>query len=301
MNICKRCLAFLIPLSLIAVTFNHASLAQEDRFAGVKIETTKVSGNVSMLVGSGGNIGVSAGPDGVLMIDDQYAPLSEKITRALAALGSDKPRFIINTHFHGDHTGGNDFFSAAGTIIAHENVRVRLLNEDKPNSSLPIITFDQEIKAYFNGEEIRIIHLPVGHTDGDSIVLFLKSKVAHLGDQFWNGLFPFVDIENGGTVQGYTTNVARSLSLVAEETRIIPGHGPLGSKADLERFLTMLKSTTKTVTEQMQQGRSLDSIKQTGLGAEWSTWGEWFITEARWIETIHSSYSSSSGANIEGQ
>jgi glyoxylase-like metal-dependent hydrolase (beta-lactamase superfamily II) len=287
----KHILSIIIAAFLVSITFSHAAQAQEDRFAGVRIVTSKVNGNISMLVGSGGNIGVSAGPDGVLMIDDQYAPLSEKITQALQALGSDQPRFVINTHFHGDHTGGNEFFSRTGTIIAHENVRVRLLSEDKPNSSLPIITFDQEIKAYFNGEEIRIIHLPVGHTDGDSIILFRKSNVAHLGDQFWNGLFPFIDIENGGTVQGYTSNVARSLTLIAADTRVIPGHGPLGSKADLERFLTMLKTTTGIVTQQMQRGESLASIQQTGLGAEWATWGEWFINEARWIETIHTSFS----------
>jgi glyoxylase-like metal-dependent hydrolase (beta-lactamase superfamily II) len=288
-------------LCLIAGFLTHTVHAEEDRFAGVTIVTTKVNGNISMLVGAGGNIGVSAGPDGVLMVDDQYAPLSEKIAQALDDLGSDKPRFIINTHFHGDHTGGNDVFSKSGTIIAHENVRVRLLGEDKPPSSLPIITFDQQIKTYFNGEEIRIIHVPAGHTDGDSIVLFKNSNVAHLGDQFWNGLFPFVDIENGGTVQGYTSNVASSLTLIADDTRIIPGHGPLGSKADLERFLTMLQTTTKLVTGQMRQGQSLESIKQNGLGTEWKTWGEWFITEERWIETIHTSFSNSPVTDDQGQ
>jgi glyoxylase-like metal-dependent hydrolase (beta-lactamase superfamily II) len=254
-----------------------------------------------MLVGAGGNIGVSAGPDGILMVDDQYAALSGKITQALDALGASKPRFIINTHFHGDHTGGNEFFAAAGTIIAHENVRVRLLSEDKPNSSLPIITFDNEIKAHFNGEEISIIHLPVGHTDGDSIALFKQSNVAHLGDQFWNGLFPFVDIENGGTVQGYTRNVERSLTLVADDTRIIPGHGSLGSKADLERFLAMLQTTTRLVTEQMRQGRSLASIKESGLGSEWKSWGGWFISEERWIETIYTSFSESGDSSHPGK
>jgi cyclase len=291
----------LLCLGLTLVIISSAVQAEEDRFAGVKIVTTKVNGNISMLVGAGGNIGVSAGPDGVLMVDDQYAPLSRKISQALNALGSDKPRFIINTHFHGDHTGGNDFISQAGTIIAHENVRIRLLSEDKPDSSLPIITFDQQIKAYFNGEEISITHMPVGHTDGDSIVLFKKSNVAHLGDQFWNGLFPFVDINNGGTVLGYISNVADSLTLIADDTRIIPGHGPLGSKVDLQRFLTMLQTTTKIVTEQMLQGQSLENIKQNGLGTEWESWGAWFITEDRWIETIHTSFPSLATSNDRGQ
>lgn len=283
--------AIFIILCLFAGIFYQTVHAEDDRFTGVTITTTKLGGNISMLVGSGGNIGISAGPDGVLMIDDQYAPLSEKISRALEALGSGKPKFIINTHFHGDHTGGNEFFSVAGTIIAHENVRISLLGEDKPNASLPVITFDQQIKIYFNGEEISVIHLPVGHTDGDSIVLFRDSNVAHLGDQFWNGLFPFVDIENGGTVQGYTRNVAKSLTLIADDAQIIPGHGPLGSKSDLKRFLTMLQTTTKTVTDLMQQGQSLQSIKQIGLGSAWTSWGESFITEERWIATIHTSYS----------
>lgn len=278
-------------LLLLTGLLTQTSLAEQDRFADVEIKTIKLQGNISMLVGAGGNIGVSAGPDGILMVDDQYAPLSEKISAALDLLGSGKPKYVINTHFHGDHTGSNEFFSSSGTVIAHQNVRLRLVDEEMPPAALPVITFDQKIQAHFNGEQIDIIHVPVGHTDGDSIVLFNSSNVAHLGDQFWNGLFPFIDLENGGTVQGYIANVIRSITLVKDDTQIIPGHGSLGSKPALERFLVMLESTTGIVKSLMQQGQSLKQIQQTGLGAEWDSWGVWFITEERWIETIYTSYS----------
>ena len=172
-----------------------SALAQDERFASVTIETVPVTGNISMLIGSGGNIGVSTGSDGLLIIDDQYGPLAAKIRAALSQLSSDTPKFLLNTHFHGDHTGGNADFGAASIIIAHENVRGRLMAGGSPGSALPVITFDEDVTVHFNGESITLIHMPRGHTDTDSVVMFEESNVIHMGDHFFNGGFPFVDFQ----------------------------------------------------------------------------------------------------------
>jgi len=275
---------------LCSISCVQIGFAEEDRFAKVEIETIAVRGGVSMLTGAGGNIGVSSGPDGLLIIDDQYAPLSAKISSALDKLAGDQPQFIVNTHFHGDHTGGNVHFSTSGTIIAHDNVRARLAKDNESAKALPVITYQQEMKIYFNEEEIRIIHLPEGHTDGDSIVLFSVSNVAHLGDQFWNGLFPFIDLDSGGTVAGYILNVSESLKWIDEDTRIIPGHGKLATKKDLEQFYTMLTVTSSLVKNLIAEGLGLDDIIARGLGEEWATWGGWFIKEDIWIKTLHKSF-----------
>ena len=195
-------------------------LAQDDRFANVTIETVPVTGNISMLIGSGGNIGVSAGDDGLLIIDDQYAPLAAKIRAALSQLGSDTPKFLLNTHFHGDHTGGNADFGAASIIIAHENVHGRLVAGDSPSTALPVITFDDDVTVHFNGEDITLIHMPRGHTDTDSVVMFEDSNVIHMGDHFFNGGFPFVDLASGGTVQGYISNLEKALSWIDDDTSV---------------------------------------------------------------------------------
>jgi glyoxylase-like metal-dependent hydrolase (beta-lactamase superfamily II) len=286
---------------LCFISSTQVVLAEVDRFAKVEIQTIAVRGGVSMLTGSGGNIGVSSGPDGLLIIDDQYAPLSEKISVALDKLAGDQPQFIINTHFHGDHTGGNVHFSESGTVIAHDNVRARLETNSEAPEALPVITYEKEMKIYFNGEEIRVIHLPEGHTDGDSIVLFTSSNVAHLGDQFWNGLFPFIDLDSGGTVEGYILNVSESLEWVDSDTVIIPGHGKLATKKELEGFYNMLTETSGLVRKLMTEGLSLDEIVARGLGEEWVSWGEWFIKEDTWIRTLHKSFMMQDTASSESE
>ena len=178
-------------LLLSGISAAATVLAQDDRFANVTIETVPVTGNISMLIGSGGNIGVSTGEDGLLIIDDQYAPLAAKIRAALSQLNPDAPKFLLNTHFHGDHTGGNADFGVASIIIAHENVRGRLVAEDSPSPALPVITFDDDVTVHFNGENITLIHMPRGHTDTDSVVMFEDSNVVHMGDHFFNGSFHF--------------------------------------------------------------------------------------------------------------
>jgi cyclase len=281
---------FAASVAAAALLAGNSGLAQDDRFANVTIETVSVAGNISMLVGSGGNIGVSAGEDGVLIIDDQYAPLADRIRAALAELGSDTPRFILNTHFHGDHTGGNANFGATGIIVAHENVRGRLQGMDSESVSLPAVTYDDDVTLHFNGEDITLILMPAGHTDTDSVVLFSESNVIHMGDHFFNGAFPFIDLANGGTVQGYLFNLERALSWIADDTRIIPGHGALASKGDLLSFYEVIKDTSTDIRVKKSLGMSKEEIVAEGLDPSLESWGAGFINEQRWIETVYDSY-----------
>ncbi|MDA1369391.1 MAG: MBL fold metallo-hydrolase [Proteobacteria bacterium] len=283
---------FLIKMVTVmaGASLAFAAVAQADRFASVTIETVPVTGGISMLVGSGGNIGVSAGADGILIIDDQYAPLAAKIKAALAALGSDAPKFLLNTHFHGDHTGGNAEFGAGSIIVAHENVRGRLVTGNSPVLALPVVTFDDDVTLHFNGEDITLIHMPAGHTDTDSVVLFEGSNVIHMGDHFFNGGFPFVDLASGGTVQGYLSNLEKALSWIAEDTAVIPGHGPLGTKADLLNFYSVIRDTSTEIRVKKSQRMSKEEIVAAGLGEQYQSWGQGFINEGRWIETVFDSY-----------
>lgn len=243
-----------------------------------------------MLVGQGGNIGVSAGADGILIVDDQYAPLADRIRAALADLGSDTPRFVLNTHFHGDHTGGNADFGMESLIVAHENVRVRLDSGNAPAQALPVVTYDDDITIHFNGEDITLIHMPSGHTDTDSVVLFEDSGVIHMGDHFFNGAFPFVDLASGGTVQGYLSNLEKILSWIDDDTQIIPGHGPLASKADLLNFYNVVRETSMDIRIKKSQRMSREEIVAEGLDPSLESWGQGFISEQRWIETVFDSY-----------
>ncbi|HEX5965922.1 MAG TPA: MBL fold metallo-hydrolase [Pyrinomonadaceae bacterium] len=271
--------------------------AQTD-YSKVEIKATKVSGNVYMLEGSGGNIGVSVGTDGILIVDDQFAPLADKIRAALKGLNQGKLRFILNTHWHGDHTGGNAQFGPEATIIAHDNVRKRLSTEQKipffkstvppsPKEALPVITFDNSLSVHFNGEDIRAIHYPHGHTDGDSVIFFTASNVVHLGDDFFAGRFPFVDVDNGGTVVGLAKNIGEIIEKIPAGAKLIPGHGPLSTIDDLKLYHRMLLETTDVVRKKIAAGKTLDQIKSEGLPEEWKSWGTGFIKTDAWIELIH--------------
>lgn len=273
--------------------------AQQQDFSKVEVQAQKVNGNVYMLTGQGGNIGVSAGPDGVLIVDDQFAPLAEKIRAALKGINSGRLKFILNTHFHGDHTGGNKEFGPEAPIIAHSNVRKRLATEQtrggqttppSPKEAWPVVTFDHYVSVHFNGEEIKALHFPHGHTDGDSVIFFTGSKVVHMGDDFFAGRFPYVDIESGGSVDGLTKNIGDIIDQLPADVAIIPGHGPVSKLDDLKAFHRMLVETTGIVSKKMAAGKSLEEIQVEGLGSEWNTWGSGFINEARWIETIHRSH-----------
>jgi glyoxylase-like metal-dependent hydrolase (beta-lactamase superfamily II) len=253
-----------------------------------------------MLEGAGGNIGVSVGDDGILIVDDQFAPLADKIRAALKGIADKKLRFILNTHWHGDHTGGNVVFGPEATIIAHDNVRKRLSTEQKstvfnnttppsPKEALPVITFNDSLSVHFNGEDIRVIHFPHGHTDGDSVIFFSSSNVVHLGDDFFAGRFPFVDLESGGSVEGLVKNIGELVAKIPPGAKLIPGHGPLSTLDDLKSYHRMLEQTTEIVRQKIAAGKTLDQIKTEGLPAEWAPWGTGFIKTDRWLQTIYTS------------
>lgn len=286
-------------LLTVSLLFAISAHAQTD-FSKVEIKATKVAGNVYMLEGAGGNIGVSVGDDGLLIVDDQFAPLADKIRAALKGLADKKLRFILNTHWHGDHTGGNVSFGPEATIIAHDNVRKRLATEQKstvfnsttpasPKEALPVITFDNSLSVHFNGEDIRAIHYPQGHTDGDSVIFFSASNVVHLGDDFFAGRFPFVDLESGGTVEGLTRNIGEIIGKIPAGAKLIPGHGPISTIDDLKSYHRMLQQTSEIVRGKIAAGKTLDQIKTEGLPAEWEPWGTGFIKTDRWVETIYKS------------
>ncbi len=289
----------LIAKALIAATavaaissiISPISLAYaQDRFANVEVKATPIKGAVHMLTGMGGNIGVSAGDDGVLIIDDQFAPLAEKIAAQLGGLGSDKPKYVINTHYHGDHTGSNAFFHShkGATIFAHENVRVRLAGDENVEpEALPAVTYEDGIKIYFNNETLHVMHLPVGHTDGDSVVWFEQPNVMHTGDLFFNGMFPYIDQGAGGNVEGYMESVQHLLNKIDDDTIIIPGHGKVGSKAEYATFLNMISETFDYVKALKQDGKTLDEIKSMGLDDKWAKWSWNFINEEKWISTLY--------------
>jgi len=288
-----------LVLLTVSLLFAVSAQAQTD-FSKVEIKATKVAGNVYMLEGAGGNIGVSVGDDGILIVDDQFAPLADKIRAALKGIADKKLRFILNTHWHGDHTGGNVVFGPEAPIIAHDNVRKRLSTEQKstvfnrttppsPKEALPVITFNQSLSVHFNGEEIRVIHYPQGHTDGDSVIFFSGSNVVHLGDDFFAGRFPFVDLESGGTVEGLIRNIGEIIGKIPAGAKLIPGHGPLSTVDDLKSYHRMLQQTTEIVRQKIAAGKTLDQIKNEGLPAEWAPWGTGFIKTDRWVETIYNS------------
>jgi len=273
---------------------------QQTDFSKVQIKATKVAGNVYMLEGAGGNIGVSVGSDGLLIVDDQFAPLADKIRAALKTLDQGKLRFILNTHWHGDHTGGNAAFSPEAPIIAHDNVRKRMSTEQRseffkstspasPKEALPVITFDQSLTVHFNGEEIRAIHFPQGHTDGDSVIFFTASNVVHLGDDFFAGSFPFVDLDSGGSVEGLTKNIGELINKIPAGAKLIPGHGPISTLDDLKAYHRMLVETTAIVRQKIAAGTTLPQIKSEGLPAEWKPWGSGFIKTDQWLELVHRS------------
>ena len=266
-----------------------------DRFAGVEIKTTPVADHVYMLEGAGGNIGISAGPDGVLMVDNQFAPLAERISSAIKDIGHGNPKFVVNTHVHGDHTGGNPFFGARGILLAHENVRGRLARGDMPAHGLPALTFDDRLRLHFNGDEVDVIHLPRGHTDGDAIVWFKNAGVLHMGDHFFNGRFPFVDVANGGSVDGLLGNLRTVLDMLPAATKIIPGHGSLASVDELAEAAGVIAKSQAAVREAVAAG-TLDALKRDGFG-RWAGWGDGFISEARWIDIVVASDAAVAGSD----
>lgn len=274
----------------IAALLALPAAAQQQDFSKVEIKTTKIVDGVFMLEGSGGNIGLSTGPDGPLVIDDQYAQLSEKILAAIKKQQADKPvAFVVNTHFHLDHAGGNEAMRAVGArIVAHDNVRKRMVDgvkrpgffnsEPTAPGAWPVVTFPDSVTFWWNGDEISVWHPSPAHTDGDAIVEFRKANVVHMGDVFFNGGYPFIDVGGGGDLDGYIAAHEAVLARTNDQTKIIPGHGPLASKADLAATLSMLKDVRARVAALVKRGLSEEeAVKADPLKDLNEKWGKGFI------------------------
>lgn len=253
-----------------------------------------------LLQGKGGNILLSEGRDGLLLVDSDYADMSKPLEQALSKF--DKPlKYILNTHWHGDHTQGNKTLGHQSIIVAHDNVYERLnsrqevklfgmVSEPYPKHALPDITYDHRMTMHFNDHKISLLHFPHGHTDGDTVVFFKEANLIHLGDHFFNGFYPFVDVGSGGRVRGVAKNVTKLLTMIDDKTMIIPGHGPMANKQDLIAFRDMLLGTANEV-EALMASKSLEEIQAAGLSAQWDEWEDGFLNEKTWIKIVFDSLS----------
>jgi cyclase len=286
--------------------------AQDKDYSKVEIKVTQVSGNIYMLEGDGGNIAASVGEDGIVIVDDQYAPLADKIQAALKNLKiTDRPvRFVINTHYHGDHTGGNlPFANSGSTLIAQDNVRKRLESggiagngssltmevKPAPKGALPVITFDHDVTVHLNGEDIRALHFPSGHTDGDAIIFFPKNNVVHMGDDFVRYGFPFIDVSSGGSVQGMIAAMDKVSTQLPPDVKVIPGHGALSNLDDVREFTKMLKETSAAVQKAIDEHKTVEQMKQEKILAPWAKWSGGFLDSDKFIETLYNSLTGSKG------
>jgi len=286
-----------LALSIIALLALPAT-AQED-FSAVEIKAEKVADGIYMLTGSGGNLGLSVGEDGAYLIDDQYAPLTGKILAAVKELTAKPVRFVVNTHYHGDHTGGNENMGEAGALlVAHENIRRRMATgtfmeafnrqvEPAPAAALPVVTFSDAVSFHWNGEEIRAFFVGPAHTDGDSIIHFVKADVFHMGDTLFNGMYPFIDVSAGGRIDGMITAADRVLKVAGDTTRLIPGHGPLATKADLQAYRDMLAQVRDRVAKLKAEGKTAEQIVAAKPTADLDEkWGGGFMKPDNWIGLV---------------
>ncbi|MBN4056174.1 MBL fold metallo-hydrolase [Rhodothermus sp. AH-315-K08] len=284
----------LLFLAVIALLVRPV-FAQPD-LSSVEIQTIPLADNVYMLVGSGGNIGLSVGDDGAFLIDDQYAPLTEKIKAAVGALTDAPVRFLVNTHWHGDHTGGNEAWGEGGaTIVAHENVRERMSTEQflaafnartppSPEAALPVVTFTDAVSFHWNGDEIRVFHVSTAHTDGDAVVHFVGADVIHTGDTFFNKMYPFIDTSTGGTMAGMIAAADAVLEIAGPDTKIIPGHGPLADRADLEAYRAVLATAHERISALVAEGKSREEVVASDPMHDFNeTWGAGFLGPEMWV------------------
>ncbi|MCW8864674.1 MAG: MBL fold metallo-hydrolase [Colwellia sp.] len=256
-------------------------------FDDINIVATKASGQVYMLKGAGGNIGVLATKSGLLLVDDQFAPLAEKIEQAMTTISNNELKYIVNTHFHGDHTGSNTYFSHKAPIFAHQKVRERLRNKSANKQvALPVVTYETGVTIYLSAETIQLNHFPAAHTDGDTVVYFKTANVLHTGDLFFEIGFPYVDINNGGSVKGYLSAVNTLIAQMPDDVVIIPGHGKLTNKARYQEFSDMISYSINHVQTLLAQGKTEQEILALGIGKEYQHWSWYFITEEKWLKTL---------------
>jgi cyclase len=298
------------------LTLCQAVCAQQQDFSKVQIKVTKVSGNIYMLEGDGGNIAASVGEDGIVIVDDQFAPLADRIQTSLKDLKiTDKPvRFVINTHYHGDHTGGNAPFANSGsTVIAQDNVRKRMETggpagngssikmeaPPAPKAALPIITFDHDVTVHLNGEDIRALHFPAGHTDGDAVIFFPKNNVVHMGDDFVRYGFPYIDVTSGGSVQGMIAAMEKVSAELPPDVKVIPGHGALSNLDDVRAFVKMLKETSAAVQKAIDEHKTVEQMKQEKILEPWKKWSGDFMDADKFIETLYNSLTGTKGEFVK--
>jgi glyoxylase-like metal-dependent hydrolase (beta-lactamase superfamily II) len=297
----KRMKIFVLPL-FVAIFLLAGSYCEGQDYSNVRVDAIKVSGNVYMLTGAGGNIGVSAGKDGVFMIDASYAPLTEKIKAAIGTFSSKPARFVLTTHWHQDHAGGNEYLAREGAmLVAHENVRKRLGSEQfveffnakvpaMPESALPIITFSRDISFHLNEDDIFIFNIAPSHSDGDAIVHFRRSGVIHTGDLYFNGLYPFIDLSAGGSVDGVIAVIKKIMDICDSNTKVIPGHGPLSDRAGLEAYLKMLVAIRDNIASEIKAGKTLDEVIASKPTRVFDPiWGKGFLKPEQFVKIVYSS------------
>lgn len=293
----KKLFYSLVMTTLCCTT--SLALAEDHHSVKKSFTVAELKPGFHFLQGKGGNILLSEGKDGLLIVDSDYSEMTPALEETLAKYKSDL-KYVLNTHWHGDHTQGNKKLGKSAEIIAHDNVYQRLnsrqevklfnmVSEPYPADALPDITFDHSLTLHFNDETIKALHLPNGHTDGDSIIFFEKANVVHMGDHFFNGMFPFVDVGTNGSVRGVAKNIDSMLDQINNDTVVVPGHGPISNKKELVAFRDMLVATANEVEKMMDQKMSLDAIQKKGLSAQWEPWGHGFLSEKVWLSIVHSS------------
>lgn len=306
MHLMSRGSTFFVSLTTAFLATLSPVTAQD--LEKVQIEVIPVANSVYMLTGEGGNIGVGAGDDGIFIIDDQFAPLTEKIRAALKSISEQPIRFLLNTHWHFDHTGGNENFGRAGVVIvAHDNVRSRMSTEQfieslelefppSPPEALPIVTFNDNVTFYLNGDEIHAFHVEPAHTDGDAVIHFREADVIHTGDVYFNGMYPFIDTSSGGSIDGMIAAVEQILAIAKAETKIIPGHGQLSNRAELVAYRDLLVLVRKLVSDAIASGVSMEEFIASEPTAEFdSTWGKGFMSPEQFLTIVYTDLNTKSG------
>ena len=298
MNRTLTTLLFVLAIAVGAVTVPVA--AQGRGFENVEIETVRVAPGVYMLIGAGGNIGLSVGEDGVFMIDDQFAPLTDRILAAVRKVTDQPVRFVVNTHWHGDHTGGNENLGKAGAIlVAHENVRRRLSTDQfmkefnrsvpaRPEEALPVVTFTDALTFHWNGDALHVFHVEDAHTDGDAIIHFRRANVVHMGDTYFSGMYPFIDVSADGSIDGVIEAADRVLAFANERTRIIPGHGPLSGVSELRDYRDMLATVRDRIRPMVAAGKSRREVVESKPTRDFDeAWGGGFMKPDRWVGIVY--------------